>query len=190
MRRFWMGLSVIAAVSTVVALVWLYRANPTGQATGSAVHPKANSAEAVLWQTLAPYQDQYLEPYAEYLDGSVSDPMELVAAMNELAYNITGPGGLWRKTVPNKYFGCQFNDHHEICQRLKKADEDFARWDKLQGQMSEVGSRSEAQRFLKSHQAEIESYIRTYVPSDESFSQIQKTPFFQENLASALEVAY
>ncbi len=112
--------------------------------------------------------------------------MELVNAFNELAYNITGPGGLWRKTVPDKYFGCVSNEHMPICKKFKQVNETFTKWDKLQEQMLDIGDNRAAKKFLKQHQKEIEDYLRLYVPTDESFSAVQATPFFSENLAASM----
>ena len=164
-----------------------YPPAPTGNATGSAVKPRqADALQQALWSELAKHESAYLGAYAEYFEGSPNEPLELVNAFNELAYNITGPGGLWRKTVPDKYFGCAANEHMPICQKFKETQQTFSKWDKLQAQMLDIGDDRAARKFLKSHQQELEQYLRDFVPENESFSAVQATPFFSNNLASAM----
>jgi hypothetical protein len=187
MKKAVIGVAVVAVVAVGVWVMMNYPPAPAGKATGSIVKPgKADVMQQKLWDELAKQEDNYLDSYAEYFESRPDEPMELLNAFNEVAYNITGHGGLWRKTVPDKYFGCANNEHMPICKKFKQELNSFSKWDKFQDQMNDVGSNREAKKFIKQHHKELEEYLRYYVPVDESFSAVQATPFFSENLASAM----
>lgn len=187
MKKAIVGLAVLLVVGAGVWVMMNYPPEPTGSATGSAVKPRQGDAlQKALWQELSKYEGEYLGAYAEYFETTPDEPLELVNAFNELAYNITGPGGLWRKTVPDKYFGCAANDHMPICKKFKEVNQTFSKWDALQEQMLDIGDNRSAKKFLKKHKKDIEDYLRLYVPEDESFSSVQATPFFTDNLSASM----
>ncbi len=187
MKKALVGLAVVLVVGGGIWALMNYPPSPTGKATGSAVKPRQGDAlQKALWSELSKYEDDYLGAYAEYFENSPDEPLELVNAFNELAYNITGPGGLWRKTVPDKYFGCAANDHMPICKKFKETQQTFSKWDKLQEEMLDIGDNRTARKFLKKNQKDLETYLKDFVPEDESFSAVQATPFFSNNLASAM----
>jgi len=187
MKKALIGIAVVAIIGVAGWAVTQWPPSGAGKATGSAVKPKAaGKMEAALWDDLSQHEDTYLDAYAEYFQTRPDEPVELVNAFNELAYNVTGHGGLWRKTVPDKYFGCQANEHMPICKKFKQMQGTFSKWDKLQEKMLDVGSKREAKKFIKKHHKELEEYLRYFVPADESFSAVQATPFFTDNMASAM----
>lgn len=187
MKKALIGIAVVAVIGVAGWAVSSWPPSGAGKATGSLVKPaKGGKMQAALWEDLAQHEDTYLDAYADYFQTRPDEPVELVNAFNELAYNVTGHGGLWRKTVPDKYFGCQANEHMPVCKEFKKMQGTFSRWDKLQEKMLEVGSKREAQKFIRKHGKELQEYLRYYVPTDESFSAVQATPFFTENLSSAM----
>ena len=184
MKKAIIGLAVVAVVGVAVWALVSYPPKGAGKATGSVVKPsQAKGMQRALWEELAVYEDDYLDAYAEYFESKPDEPMELLFAFNELAYNVTGPGGLWRKTVPDKYFGCAHHDHLPICKKFNDMKNDFSRWDKLQDQINNLDDNKQAKRFLNKHGNELKGYIKKYVPTDESFTAVQATPFFSENLA-------
>ncbi|MBM4373411.1 MAG: hypothetical protein FJ098_17270, partial [Deltaproteobacteria bacterium] len=160
----------------------------TGRATGSRVTPRGPTPQQVLWEGLATYEDTYLMAYADYFQSGDSDPLELLNAFNELAYKVTGAGGIWRDTVPNKYFGCQANEDFAICVELRRSEEVLSRWDAFQEAAGAVETPLQASRFLVKHGAEMQEYLDTYVPRNDSLSAIQATSFFSSRLAPALEI--
>ena len=186
-KKLLIGGAVGASIAGAVILVLTLGTGPTGQATGSK-QPKANqrTVKQAVWNELASHEDTYLAAYADYFQQGDTDALDLLAAFNELAFQVTGAGGLWRDTVPNKYFGCQMNDDFKICVELKKAEEVFAKWDAFQTQASEVDSSHQAARFIIRHGAEMEEYLRTFVPANESLSAVQETPFFTRQFAPSL----
>ncbi len=177
------GVSIAAAVILVITL----GTGPTGQATGSKVR-KSNqkTVKQAVWNDLASHEDTYLAAYADYFQEGDTDALELISAFNELAFQVTGAGGLWRDTVPNKYFGCQMNDDFKICVELKKAEETFAEWDAFQTRAGEIDSSHQATRFIIRHGDEMREYLRTFVPNNESLSAVQETPFFDQKFAPSL----
>jgi len=186
-KRIIAGGLVAASVAAAVALVWVLGVDPSGMATGSRVR-KADreTIRQAVWNELAAHDETYLAAYADYFQEGDRDPLEMLSAFNELAYQVTGAGGLWRETVPNKYFGCQVNEDFEICMELKRAEETFAQWDAFQERAAEVDGRLHAARFIILHGDEMRAYMRIFVPGNESLSAVQATPFFAKNFAPSL----
>jgi hypothetical protein len=165
------------------------RRDPTGSARGSAVHPTAEEAvlEQALWADLARYDKTYLRAWSATLGGEAGSALDILAAFNELAYGVTGRGGLWRKTVPNRYFGCDNIEDAPVCARFKELAPSFSDWDQLQQQISEIDNEAAAHRFIGRNGERLRGYIETFAPADESISSVQGTPFFKENLARYAE---
>jgi len=187
MKKAVIGVAVVAVVGVAAWAVLNWPPTGAGKATGSAIKPRpAKGLQKALWEDLARYEEDYLDAYAEYFETKPDEPMELLFAFNELAYNMTGPGGLWRKTVPDKYFGCAAHDHLPICRKFKEMHKGFSKWDSMQEQINNLDNKRQAQKFLKANGEELQQYIKLFVPEDESFSAVQATPFFSENLASAM----
>jgi hypothetical protein len=182
MKRWAPAAAAAAVVAAVVVAVVLLRPEPTGRATGE----RPSKEALALWETLARYEQPYLATWDERFAGQPADALEVLAGFNELASGVTGFGGLWRKTVPNDYFGCVADPETPICQRLAAATKNFERFDALQQAILDLETDRDAQKFLAKNAALLREYLDTYVPADRSFSAIQATPFFAQNLASAL----
>ena len=161
--------------------------SPTGMATGKAdKRAKVKELQKKLWTELAVYEDSFLGAYGEYFEDKPDDAYELLGAFSELSFSITGPGGLWRKTVPDKYFGCANNEHLPICQQFQRVAPMFKSWDAFQQQILDVDGPRQAEAFIKQNQAKMREYLKIFVPQDESLTAVQNTPFFQQNLAASL----
>lgn len=186
-KKLLIGGAVGASIAAALILVLTLGTGPTGQATGSKVR-KADkkTVKQAVWNELASHEDTYLAAYADYFQEGDTDALELLGAFNELAYQVTGSGGLWRDTVPNKYFGCQMNADFEICVELERAEETFAKWDAFQRQASEVDSSHQAARFILRNGDQMQEYLQTFVPANESLSAVQDTPFFGQKFAPSL----
>lgn len=176
------GLTALVAVG--ILLAWL-RPDPTGMAIGR-LRPAERQMYMKLWGAMEPAGRSYLRAWSDELADPPEDPMQLVDAFNELAFAVTGPAGLWRKTVPNNFFGCPADPDSPPCRSLKNAATDFKRWDRLQAKLGEVESPSQARRALKKHGKEMEEYLRTMVPRSEGLEALQGTPFFAKTLAPVL----
>lgn len=186
-KKVFIGGAVAASVIAAVILVVALGSGPTGQATGSKVRKSGKrTVKQEVWTDLASYEDSYLSAYAEYFQEGDTDPLELLSAFNELAFQVTGAGGIWRDTVPNKFFGCQANADFEICIEFKKADAFLTKWDAFQEQAAAVDSRFTAGKFIVRHGAKMREYLHTFVPENESLSAVQATPFFTRRFAPAL----
>jgi len=186
-KKILIGGLVVACIAAAVALVSVLGVDPSGMATGSKVRKSVReTVKQAVWNELAAHEETYLTAYADYFQEGDKDPLEMLSAFNELAYQVTGAGGLWRDTVPNKYFGCQVNEDFKICIELKKAEETFARWDAFQSRAAEVDTSSRARKFIYRHGDEMREYLRIFVPGNESLSAVQATPFFAHNFAPSL----
>ncbi len=187
MKKVVVGVAVAVVVAGAVYAVLNWPPTPSGQATGSSIRPGSDAAlQNAMWEALAAHESTYLKAYSEQFQARPDDPLEVLAAFNELAYNVTGRGGLWRKTVPDKYFGCAANEELPICGQFRKLEPELSKWDGLQEQMMSIESPKEARKFLREHGREMEEYLKTYVPQDESFTAVQATPWFSRNLASSM----
>jgi len=109
---------------------------------------------------------------------------ELHGALVELMAAITGPAGLWRKTIPQQWLGCRSNPESKPCRAFAGADTHFAKWDRFQRKLDRAPSNPK--RFLVKSHGHIMAYTQTYVPDDRSFSAARRTPFFREHLEEAL----
>ncbi len=174
-------IGVTALVAVGVVLAWL-RPEPTGMAIGR-LKPAERQMHLKLWSALEPGGQTYLQEWAEELQDPPEDPLMLIDAFNEMAFAVTGPTGFWRKTVPNKFFGCKADPSSPPCMSLKKAAGDFQRWDKLQTTLGKIESSRAARRALKKHGKDMEEYLTTMVPKAEGIDGLQSTPFFNKTLA-------
>ncbi len=187
MKKVLIGGAVAASLAAVIILVVALGSGPTGQATGSKVRKSGKkTVKQEIWTDLAAYEDSYLSAYADYFQEGDTDPLELLSAFNELAFQVTGAGGIWRDTVPNKFFGCQMNEDFEICIEFEKAEASLAKWDAFQEKAAEVDSGFTATKFIVRHGAEMREYLQTFVPENESLSAVQATPFFASRFAPSL----
>jgi len=162
--------------------------SPPGVSDAASGEGKARSADRKdlyesLWKAMAAHEQTYLNAYAEHFRTMPEDPIELLFAFNELVYAVTGYGGLWRKTVPEKYFGCANNEYIPMCQGFKQLQLDFRKWDSLQEEIMAIQTERQARRFLEAHGKELHEYIRKFVPRDQSFSAIAETPIYSDLLA-------
>jgi len=127
---------------------------------------------------MAAHEQTYLNAYAEHFQTLPEDPVELLTAFNELAYNVTGYGGLWRKTVPQEYFGCADNQDTPVCQDYIRFQSEFERWDRLQDDIGGIDTEDKARDYLQAHADELLEHIRQYVPADQSYAAVRATPTY------------
>jgi len=175
----------VAALAVAGAVLWSVRPDPTGMAIGR-VDPTERQFHLKLWHALEPTGSVYLKEWSDELANPPDDPLQLAEAFNELAYAVTGPTGLWRKTVPNEYFGCKADPESPVCLRLNDVSARLARWDELQTRITRLGNTAEARRLLRENGPAMEEYLRTLVPRERGLEALQQTPFFAENLAPVL----
>jgi hypothetical protein len=187
-KKFLVGGALVLVVGLVVVGLTYWPPQEAGKATGMIGKGSLQDIQLQkeLWGALSTYEKSFLAAYSDQLAEQPDDPLELVAAFNELAYGVTGPGGLWRKTVPEKFFGCNADQETPACQSLKQSEAQFQRWDKLQQAANEVEQPRDALKFLKAHRAEIDEYLKTMVPVSDSMTSVEATPFFTANIAPNL----
>ena len=160
--------------------------DPAGQATGSMTKADQKAVQG-MWTELERFDSSYLEAYSELLSEKPDDPVELLNAWSEVVYRVTGHGGFWRDTVPNKYFGCKVMDHKKICRELGRLEASFRKWDTLQNDIQSLETPRQARRFLRLHKDEMHDYLHRYVPPKENLTSAMETPLFKESLAGVLE---
>ncbi len=138
------------------------------------------------WDTLETRCAVYLEAYEELFDERPDDALEVLAAFNEVAYRVTGPGGLWRRDVPGTFFGCPFNDHLPICRRFVELESLFTEWDEMQQRIEEIDSERAARRFLREHGDGLIEYLEYYVPAAVNLSGVLSTSLFTQRIADTI----
>ncbi len=165
-----MDAQLIAAVDT-----------PKGDGEAKEFGVGGGKAVAHVWAKMATYDSSYLKRWSDVLHQEPSSPAEVVDAFNELAFAVTGPKGFWRDTLPNSWLGCQNNPESEPCLKLKEAEPELQKWDKIQAKLSKMSDRK-AKRFLSRNEARMMAYFDNYVPSDPSASAMKETGFYKTHL--------
>lgn len=187
MRRFVATTLSFAVLLAGLALFGCKEQGPTGKAVGTV----QRSAELIeleksMWQSLAPFQEQFLQSYSSQLASMPDDPLALMKAFDELMYAVSGPSGLWRAHVPKQYFGCTANHELPICQQFEKLEMSFLPWETLHVQISSLSSPQEAALFIEQYGPKLKKYIAYYVPKGKTLEAVQATPFFKDQLSMFL----
>lgn len=165
-------------------------AKPTVSAPDPAVAPAVAAdpptseqikATKVVADKLLAYRDSYTHEWRNKLAEAKPEPMDVLEAMAELMFQITGPTGFWRKTVPVQWLGCPTDPTSAPCTKLNAASEEFRIWDQMQAAIAAL-PREEAGRFLTRNQRRLTDYVDTYVPVTASQPGMQGTLFYQANL--------
>ncbi|MEY3013898.1 MAG: hypothetical protein RIT45_2633 [Pseudomonadota bacterium] len=134
-----------------------------------------------LWRALGRYEKSFLKNWADRLVGAPGSASEALEAMGELMTQVSGPTGLWRRTVPQEWFGCVDNPGSPQCTKLAAANEEFAAWDRFAEQMARQKG-SSAKGWLKRNKSRMMGYMDRYVPSVASLSGLQGTPLYAEKV--------
>jgi hypothetical protein len=186
MKRIVIASALLAAGAATAIGLWFLRPDPTGMATGR-IDPAERALYRTLWQSLEPFGPVFLKAFGDTLREPPEDPFLLANTFNELAYQVTGRTGIWRKTLPNDYFGCPADPDVPICVRLRDLEAQFTRWDRLQERIGQLDDERQARAFLRENAPALQEYIKTLVPVKKSLTAIQATPFFAQNLAPVLK---
>lgn len=158
-------------------------------ATSFAKSPGATAGPTApneLWSRLKPFSGSYLKAWRSQLDADPASATDVVDAFNELAIQVTGPTGFWRKTLPDQWLGCAENGETPPCQKMAAMKDELTQWDGIQKQIQELEP-EKAQKFVQKNYAKLVSYLETYVPEEPSAAAMKKTPFYQKHLASVLD---
>lgn len=159
-------------------------ATPPKPATTAAEPAEAGESDedvVEVWRALNRYRRSFLVAWADKLSGPPASAMETLDAFNELMAQVTGPGGLWRKTMPREWYGCVDAPGTEQCKRLAKANEELEVWDAYQKKLlAQKGAA--AKGWLKTNKPRILAYLDRYVPLTASLSAAQSTGFYVDKL--------
>ena len=159
----------------------------SGDGPGLAAGLTSKQSAAEIWKRLAAYDHGYLEAWKDVLSDPDPSPRDVLDAFNELAFAITGPAGFWRKTVPERWLGCQADPDTPVCKALVGASAArFEALDKLQAEIAELPAGKES-TFLAKHGTELLAYLDAYVPATPSMSAMRDTGFFKDTLAQKLD---
>ena len=123
----------------------------------------------------------FLRGWQGKLEAPVVDPLDTLDAMAELMIQVTGPTGLWRKTMPETWFGCKDTPDSPPCRKVTEMSRDLHKADALHEEVTRV-TRSGSGGWLRHNEARLLDYLATYVPAEPSLSAVQATPYFQSKL--------
>ncbi len=173
--------ALLALVGGGVALVVTQGGETDGMATG-----KVSKADQ-LWTRLMDVKEPYLSAWMGIYDGGDKpSPTHVLEAWNEVALQVTGPGGFWRRQVPDRWMGCSQLPDSAACGSLAAAEEaEFGRFDKITSEIHDMTPKK-ARRFLAQNADAMLDYIDMYVPEDMTSPAMQKTPFFTKHLAEPM----
>ena len=99
---------------------------------------------------------------------------------------VTGPTGLWRKTLPQDWFGCKAAADTPACLRLRDLDRELRHADALHAEAAGL-SRGQSAGWLKRTEARVVDYLQTYVPLEANLAGVQATAFYREKLADVAQ---
>jgi hypothetical protein len=174
--------AVVLALFVAVAggVVFYARQDPSGHAAGGSARADA------LWARLQDYRGTYLRRWMSAYGGQAPTAKQVLEAFDELGYQVTGPGGFWRKDVRQGWLGCDRVPDQSSCEQLSAAEGEFGRWDAFLEQAGNVSEKQAAQ-FIDQHFNQMSEYLDTYAPVDPSATGMQKTGFFEKNLRGTLD---
>ncbi len=138
----------------------------------------AKTAAQRLARRLLDLSDPYLMAWRERLDVAEPDAMEVLEAFNELAFQVSGAGGFWRKTVHQDWFGCPSAPSSEQCVKLAKAEPALVAADRLQHEIGNL-AHSRAASWLRRNEQRLVTYLEDLVPKQTSFTAMKETSFYQ-----------
>ncbi|MCO4762057.1 MAG: hypothetical protein KC502_11170 [Myxococcales bacterium] len=145
--------------------------------------PKAESDPDVLavWKALKPYSGTMLKNWKKALAAPPASAHDVLGAFSELMVQVSGPTGIWRRTVPHEWFGCKAQPKQEQCTKVAKASAEFAPWDRFQRAMERQSPKG-ARGWLKRNRRRLLAYIERYVPRAPNLTGIQQTPLYIEKV--------
>ena len=178
---------VLCAAVVVIVLSALAGVSPAEAASHA---PKSARRQRVsvsdLWTRLHRYEKGYLRLFFAAEETDSPTAANVLNAFNELAYQITGPGGFWRKQVPGQWLGCKGEVDSASCDAISVMVDEMARWDALQDAI-QATTEADAARFLVEHGAELVEYLEVMVPDEASSPGMQRTPYFEKHLKAAMQ---
>lgn len=124
----------------------------------------------------------FVRSFADKLQRNAPEPGDVVDALLELTVQVTGPTGLWRKTLPQEWYGCRANPDTPQCKRLDGLVAALKRADALSDEVGRL-SRGQSGDWLRRSEARVADYLGTYVPLQGNLGALQATPFYREHLA-------
>lgn len=134
-----------------------------------------------LCQRLDGYTGAYLLGWKSKLHVAKPDPVDLLQSFAELIAQVTGPGGFWRKTVPQQWYGCAADASTAPCQRIAAATSDFKKYDQLAELLVGVPP-GQASAWLQRHNRQLLDYLDAYVPEAANLTGAQGTAFYKSRL--------
>jgi len=171
-----------------VALDWpMPGSDPTPSLAAGGLGRGQNQGALTLWRRLSKYSGTFLKAWRQSLEAAdMPTAGDVVDAFNELALAVTGPTGFWRKTVPNRWLGCDAMAESAPCKKVASLQKELEQWDAIQKQIENLEA-DQANQFLARNEARITLYLDTYVPAEPSADAMKSTPFYKKNLAEVLD---
>lgn len=155
---------------------------------GMAAGVGSKQSMLALWQKLGAYGTVYLKTWKDAFADPDPSARDVLDAFNELGFAITGPGGFWRKTVPDQWFGCGAEPGTPPCKALQAASEgELKTWDGFQSEIAKLPDGQEL-AFITKHHKRMLGYIDTWVPDAPSMTAMKETGYFKEKLERTIGV--
>ena len=119
------------------------------------------------------------------LEAPVIDPLDALDALAEMMVQVTGPTGLWRKTMPEAWFGCKDAPDSPPCRRVTAMAQDLHKADTLHQEVTRV-TRSGSGQWLQHNKSRLLDYLATYGPAEPSLSGVEATPYYRSKLTDVV----
>lgn len=154
-------------------------AKPSVQPVAKVETGDSKTAKKIAGLLLA--RPSFVRSWRAKLETPAVEPIDVLDALAELMVLATGPTGLWRKTMPQEWFGCRKAPDSAPCKRLTEMETDFRKADSLHDEVTRVG-RAQADGWLRRNDDRVINYLEAYVPTEPSLSGIQATPLYINRL--------
>jgi hypothetical protein len=177
------GVAVAVALIATVTLLAPPRGSLGEPADAAGV---SRAAGPDVWAALATHEKTYLKAWRGAFTNPKPEPQDVLDAFAEVVNAVTGPGGFWRTTVPNSWFGCEAEPAGAVCQRLAELAPDFAAWDAFLVEMAAVDP-AQVPKVLEKNRQKLADYLESYVPSERSLSGMKATAFYAAHLKTVVE---
>ena len=146
-----------------------------------------NEKKAVkLWKHLMRYRGTYLTRWEPVFASGKHTTCDVIDAFNDVAWQTTGPDGVWRTRIPQDWLECANQQEDPICENLNNHLGKFLEWDDFQESITRLEPGRAAPFFVKNHDKFYE-YLDLYVLKTDTPEAMRRTKFYRFMLASGAD---
>jgi hypothetical protein len=143
----------------------------------------ANEKKAIkLWKHLSKYRSSYLTRWEPVFKSGKHTACDVIDAFNDVAWQMTGPDGVWRTTAPDEWLECADKMDDPLCDSLNNHLGKFLEWDDFQESITRLEPGRAAPFFVENHDKFYE-YLDLYVLKTPSPEAMRRTKFYRFVLA-------